>query len=83
MLYKKVNGWKDISSEKAEKIFLMGKNTKKYWISEETEREFIDFSVELAKECGFIEQNIKIKSMPGDKVYYVNREKKYCSCCNW
>ncbi len=75
MLYKKVNGWKDISPEKAEKIFSMGEEYKKVLDIGKTEREFIDFSVELAKECGFIAAEYKDVLMPGDKVYYVNREK--------
>lgn len=75
MLYKKVNGWKDVSSEKAEKIFSMGEEYKKVLDIGKTEREFIDFSVELAKECGFIDAEYKNILLPGDKVYYVNREK--------
>ena len=75
MLYKKVNGWKDVSSEKAEKIFSMGEEYKKVLDIGKTEREFIDFSVELAKECGFIDAEYKDILLPGDKVYYVNREK--------
>ncbi|WP_300392662.1 aminopeptidase [Fusobacterium sp.] len=75
MLYKKVNGWKDISSEKVEKIFSMGEEYKKVLDIGKTEREFVDFSIELAKECGFIDARFKETLVPGDKVYYVNREK--------
>lgn len=75
MLYKKVNGWKDISPEKIEKIFTMGEEYKKVLDIGKTEREFIDFSVELAKECGFVDARFKETLVPGDKIYYVNREK--------
>ena len=75
MLYKKVNGWKDISPEKVEKIFTMGEEYKKVLDIGKTEREFIDFSVELAKECGFVDARFKETLVPGDKIYYVNREK--------
>ena len=75
MLYKKVNGWKDISPEKAEQIFSMGEEYKKVLDIGKTEREFVDFSVELAKECGFIDARFKDTLVPGDKIYYVNREK--------
>ena len=75
MLYKKVNGWKDISPEKVEQIFTMGEEYKKVLDIGKTEREFVDFSVELAKECGFIDARFKDVLVPGDKVYYVNREK--------
>lgn len=75
MLYKKTNGWKDISHEKIERIFSMGEEYKKVLDIGKTEREFIDFSEELAKECGFIDAKKKEKLFPGDKVYYVNREK--------
>ena len=75
MLYKKVNGWKNISPEKVEKIFTMGEEYKKVLDIGKTEREFIDFGMELAKECGFIDARFKEVLVPGDKVYYVNREK--------
>lgn len=75
MLYKKTNGWKDISKEEIEKIFAMGEEYKKVLDIGKTEREFIDFSEELAKECGFIDARKKEKLTPGDKVYYINREK--------
>lgn len=75
MLYKKVNGWKDISPEKVEEIFTMGEEYKKVLDIGKTEREFIDFSVELAKECGFVDARMKDSFVPGDKIYYVNREK--------
>lgn len=75
MLYKKVNGWKNVSPEKIEKIFSMGEEYKKVLDIGKTEREFVDFSVELAKECGFIDARYKDILLPGDKVYYVNREK--------
>ncbi len=75
MLYKKVNGWKNVSPEKIEKVFSMGEEYKKVLDIGKTEREFVDFSVELAKECGFIDARYKDILLPGDKVYYVNREK--------
>lgn len=60
MLYKKVNGWKNISPEKAEQVFTMGEEYKKVLDIGKTEREFVDFAVELAKECGFVDARFKI-----------------------
>ena len=39
MLYKKVNGWKNISPEKAEQVFTMGEEYKKVLDIGKTERE--------------------------------------------
>ncbi len=75
MLYKKVNGWKNISPEKAEQVFTMGEEYKKVLDIGKTEREFVDFAVELAKECGFVDARFKEMLLPGDRIYYVNREK--------
>ena len=75
MLYKKVNGWKNISPEKAEQVFTMGEEYKKVLDIGKTEREFVDFGVELAKECGFVDARFKEMLLPGDRIYYVNREK--------
>ena len=75
MLYKKTNGWKNISQEKAEKIFSMGEEYKKVLDIGKTEREFVNFSEELAKECGFVDAKSKERLVPGDRVYYINREK--------
>ncbi|MDP0488903.1 MAG: aminopeptidase [Fusobacterium sp. JB019] len=75
MLYKKNNGWKDVSPEKFEEIFAMGEEYKKVLDLGKTEREFVNLSEELAKECGFIDARYKDILLPGDKVYYVNRNK--------
>ena len=75
MLYKKTNGWKNISSEKIEKIFTMGEEYKKVLDLGKTEREFVELATSFAKECGFIDARLKDTLVPGDKVYYLNRHK--------
>lgn len=75
MLYKKINGWKDISPEKIDKIFAMGEEYKQVLDLGKTEREFVDLTIELAKECGFVDARYKEVLEPGDKVYYINRHK--------
>ena len=75
MLYKKINGWKDISPEKMEKIFTMGEEYKKVLDLGKTEREFVELATSFAKECGFIDARLKDTLVPGDKVYYLNRHK--------
>ena len=75
MLYKKTNGWKNISSEKLEKVFTMGEEYKKVLDLGKTEREFVELATSFAKECGFIDARLKDTLVPGDKVYYLNRHK--------
>ena len=75
MLYKKTNGWKNISSEKMEKVFTMGEEYKKVLDLGKTEREFVELATSFAKECGFIDARLKDALVPGDKVYYLNRHK--------
>ena len=75
MLYKKTNGWKNISSEKIEKVFTMGEEYKKVLDLGKTEREFVELATSFAKECGFIDARLKDTLVPGDKVYYLNRHK--------
>ena len=53
----------------------MGEEYKKVLDIGKTEREFVDFAVELAKECGFVDARFKEMLLPGDRIYYVNREK--------
>ena len=40
-----------------------------------TEREVVEYTVELAKKAGFVPFDSEKKYVSGDKVYYVNREK--------
>lgn len=75
MLYKKTNGWKNISQEKMEEIFTMGEEYKKVLDLGKTEREFVDLATSFAKECGFVDARLKDFLVPGDKVYYLNRHK--------
>ena len=75
MLYKKTNGWKNISQEKMEEIFTMGEEYKKVLDLGKTEREFVELATSFAKECGFIDARLKDFLVPGDKVYYLNRHK--------
>ncbi len=75
MLYKKTNGWKNISQEKMEEIFTMGEEYKKVLDLGKTEREFVELATSFAKECGFVDARLKDFLVPGDKVYYLNRHK--------
>ncbi len=75
MLYKKTNGWKNISSEKMEEIFAMGEEYKKVLDLGKTEREFVELATSFAKECGFVDARLKTYLVPGDKIYYLNRHK--------
>ena len=75
MLYKKENGWKKIPVEEVEDVFAIGREYKRVLDIGKTEREFVDFTVELAKECGFVDAEYKNVLVPGDRIYYVNRDK--------
>ncbi len=75
MLYKKVNGWKDISTETKDKIFSMGEEYKKILNIGKTEREFVDLVTDFAEMCGFVPATSRETLVPGDKVYFINREK--------
>ena len=71
----KKNGWDNISEEEGRKIFEYSEGYMKFLSKSKTEREIVKNSVELAKEHGFkcICEYETLK--PGDKVYYINRDK--------
>ena len=70
---KRENGWKN--TKEKEKIFEYAKEYIKYMNESKTEREIIKSSKKIADNKGFksIEEYNELK--PGDKVYYINRNK--------
>ena len=71
----KESGWLDLNDNTKQDIFSYAKGYINYLNNLKTEREIISSSKKMAEENGF--KNIeKIKELkPGDKVYYINREK--------
>lgn len=71
---KKDNGWETLGSNQKEEVFDLSKNI---WIFKccKTEREFIKHARKLANENGYKDIMEFDTLKPGDKIYFVNREK--------
>ncbi len=75
LFYKKENGWSKADKEKKEKIFAFGDEYMYFLDCSKTEREAVKTSLEILEKNGFKHIENMEKLNPGDKVYYVNREK--------
>ncbi len=75
MLNKKENGWKSVDDTKKKLIFDFSEGYKKFLDLAKTEREFIDETILLAEEKGFVNAQEKQQLKVGDKVYFLNRGK--------
>ncbi len=72
---KKEDGWKTISEREKEEIFLLSNKYMDFLNFAKTEREFIKKARKMADENGY-RDIIEFDSLkPGDKIYFVNREK--------
>ena len=72
---KKENGWQSVDENKKEKIFNLSKNYMNFLNVSKTEREFIKHARKMADENGY-RDIIEFQTLkPGDKVYFVNRDK--------
>ena len=72
---KKEFGWKGLSNEQKNEIFSISKKYMDFLNYSKTEREFVKNARKLADNNGF-RDIMEFKSLkPGDKVYFVNREK--------
>ena len=71
----KENGWEKIDAREKEDIFNFTNGYIKFLNKAKTEREFISQSVKVAKENGYKDLSEYSDLKPGDKVYFVNREK--------
>ena len=72
---KKELGFELVDNKTKEKIFDFNNNYIDFLNKCKTERECASFIEEFLKEKGFININEKEKLNPGDKVFYINREK--------
>ncbi|HOV42254.1 MAG TPA: aminopeptidase, partial [Oscillospiraceae bacterium] len=75
LFYKKKNAGLILSDEQVRECDDFCENYKKFLDSSKTEREAVDFAVNLIKKEGFVEFSSKQSLKPGDKVYLNNRGK--------
>ena len=72
---KKESGWKSLNDSQKEEVFAVSKRYMDFLNVSKTEREFIKNARKLANEHGF-KDIMEFESLkPGDKIYFVNREK--------
>lgn len=72
---KKESGWKDLDENTRNEVFALSKRYMDFLNVSKTEREFIKNARKMADEHGFRDIMEFNSLKPGDKVYFVNREK--------
>lgn len=72
------NAWEKYDGEKLAELMKFNEEYKEFLSLCKTEREAVQFSVELAEKYGFKELSEFETLKPGDKVYATNREKNIC-----
>ncbi|MCI8411290.1 MAG: aminopeptidase [Clostridia bacterium] len=72
---RKENGWKSTNLEQREEIFSFSKKYMDFLNGAKTEREFIKKARKIADENGYKDIMEFETLKPGDKIYFVNREK--------
>ncbi len=72
---KKDNGWETLGSDQKEEVFDLSKKYMDFLNVAKTEREFIKHARKLANENGYKDIMEFDTLKPGDKIYFVNREK--------
>ena len=72
---KRRNGWTEVTDNEKENIFQLSEKYMKFLNKAKTEREFIKKARKLADENGFKDIMEFENLRPGDKIYFVNREK--------
>ena len=72
---KKENGWENLSEKEKQQIFAFCDGYIDFLNKSKIEREFIENAKKLADKNGFKDINLVENLKPGDKVYFINREK--------
>ena len=75
LFIKKECGWKGLSDDKKNEVFQVSDNYMSFLNVSKTEREFIKNARRMADEHGFRDIMEFSSLKPGDKVYFINREK--------
>ena len=71
----KETGWKNITPEQKQEIFKLSEEYMQFLNKAKTEREFIKEAKKLADKNGYTDIINKKELKPGDKIYFINREK--------
>ena len=71
----KKSGWENITEDAKEEIYRFSDEYIHYLNKCKTEREAVGFSKEILDKNGFTDIKDRDKLAPGDKVYYINRDK--------
>ena len=71
----KKNGWEGLSEKQRNEIFNYCNGYMGFLNKGKTEREIVKTSKEMAEKAGFKDINTKKTLKPGDKIYYINRDK--------
>ena len=69
------SGWEGLNEEEIRNIHVFADQYMDFLNKSKTEREIVDSSEVLVKECGFKNINEVDSIKPGDKIYYINRRK--------
>ena len=72
---KKKSGWDTITEERKEEVNKFANEYIHYLNTCKTEREAVEFTREILNKNNFIDIKDKVVLLPGDKVYYINRDK--------
>lgn len=75
LFMKKETGWLTTSEKEKEEIFKFSNGYIEFLNKAKTEREAVAYAKELAEENGYKDINTVDTLKPGDKVYFVNRDK--------
>lgn len=75
LFHKRDNGWNKVEESMKEAIFHYAKGYMDFLNRSKTEREIVASAKELADQNGFCDISRKDHLVPGDKVYYINKEK--------
>jgi len=75
LVNEKKSGWETTSSEERNMIFRFSDEYMEFLNKSKTEREFVKSTKEVLDSKGFKDINTVENIYPGDKVYYVNRDK--------
>ena len=71
----KKNGWEKISEEEKQEVFEVSNEYMKFLNKSKTERKFVKNARKLADENGYKDIMEFEELKPGDKIYFINREK--------
>lgn len=71
----KIDGWEEATEEQRNKIFKLSEDYMNFLNEAKTEREFIKKAKELANQNGYKDIMEFETLKPGDKIYFINREK--------